>query len=74
MMIVQNLKYCIPFFGEVCLVWQGEAAAKNGVSYKNTYSWIMTFKNGSIIKATAFLDAYELVTQINNETNGTSGN
>lgn len=59
---------------QVILVWQGEVTAKNGDSYKNTYCWNMTFENDSIIKATAFLDTYELVRLLNNEANGTTRN
>lgn len=45
---------------KVILLWNGQAMAKDGQPYNNTYSWHMTFKKDSITKVIALLDTYEL--------------
>lgn len=44
----------------VWLNWKGTATTITDEKYQNHYAWMLTLKNDSIIKATAFLDTYEL--------------
>jgi ketosteroid isomerase-like protein len=51
----------------VLMLWEGEAKAKDGLPYNNTYCWQMTLKAGKIISAIAYLDTYilqELMTRV----------
>lgn len=44
--------------GETVVVhFDGEALALDGRPYRNTYAWFMTFRDGRIVKVTAFYDA-----------------
>jgi ketosteroid isomerase-like protein len=44
----------------VIVIWDGTSTAKDGKPYNNTYAWVMTIKNGHIIKAIAFFDTIAL--------------
>lgn len=44
----------------VAALWSGQATAKDGQPYNNTYAWFMTFRGGKIAKVTAFFDSIEL--------------
>ncbi len=44
----------------VWLNWKGTATTITNESYENHYAWMLTIKSDSIIRATAFLDTYEL--------------
>jgi uncharacterized protein len=48
---------------KVALQWEGQATAKNGTIYHQTYCWVMRFENGKVREGTAYLDT-ELITQI----------
>jgi ketosteroid isomerase-like protein len=37
--------------------WDGEGVALDGLPYKNTYAWFMTFDNGLVVEGTAFYDS-----------------
>jgi uncharacterized protein len=43
----------------VIVLWDGEGTARDGKSYKNTYSWYMRMRDGKIVDATAFFDTVE---------------
>ncbi|MGL4618362.1 MAG: nuclear transport factor 2 family protein [Chroococcidiopsis sp.] len=43
----------------VIALWDGEATAKDGKPYRNTYTWYFRMRDGKAIKAIAFLDMYE---------------
>lgn len=40
----------------VVAIWDGATTAKDGKPYRNSYSWVMTLKNGRITNVIAFLD------------------
>ncbi|WP_434673875.1 nuclear transport factor 2 family protein [Pseudomonas sp. R1-15] len=44
----------------VVVLWNGTATALDQKPYNNTYLWQLTFKDGRIIQAMAFLDTYAL--------------
>jgi hypothetical protein len=41
----------------VVILFDAEGTARDGVAYKNTYAWFLTFASGKIVKATAFYDS-----------------
>ncbi len=41
----------------VIVLFDAEGTARDGVAYKNTYAWFLTFAGGKIVKATAFYDS-----------------
>jgi uncharacterized protein len=43
----------------VIALWDGEAIARDGTPYKNTYSWYMKMKEGKIVEVVAFFDTIE---------------
>lgn len=43
----------------VVVLWNGEATAKDGKPYRNTYSWFFRMKDGKAIEAIAVLDSRE---------------
>ena len=43
----------------VIIFFDGAATAKDGVPYRNTYTWYFQMKAGEVIKATAFFDTRE---------------
>jgi hypothetical protein len=45
----------------VVVHWDGQATAKDGSRYENSYSWHMQLENGRITRVTAFLDTWRLV-------------
>lgn len=45
----------------VIALWEGEATAKDGIIYRNTYSWFMKIKDDKIVHVIAFFDSIELV-------------
>lgn len=44
----------------VVVLWNGEATALDQQPYRNSYLWHLTFKDGQITEAKAFLDTYVL--------------
>lgn len=44
----------------VIALWDGEATARDGKPYRNTYSWYMQMRDGKIVNVVAFLDTIEL--------------
>ena len=58
--IIPEVKQIVAQDDVVVAVWQGKAPSRNGKVYSNTYSWVMTLKEGKIIRVTAFLDTYLL--------------
>ncbi|MCQ3000701.1 nuclear transport factor 2 family protein [Pseudomonas syringae] len=44
----------------VVVLWNGEATALDQQPYRNSYLWHLTFKDGQITQAKAFLDTYVL--------------
>ena len=43
--------------GDVVVVrWDGAAEMKDGQTYRNSYAWFFTMRNGKVVEATAFLD------------------
>lgn len=43
----------------VIALWDGEATAKDGKPYRNTYTWYFRMRDGKAIEAIAFLDMQE---------------
>lgn len=41
----------------VIMLFDAEGAARDGVPYRNTYSWFLTFADDQIVKGTAFFDS-----------------
>ncbi|MEX7472977.1 nuclear transport factor 2 family protein [Mycobacterium adipatum] len=41
----------------VVVFFDAEGAARDGVPYRNTYSWFLTLRDGQIVKASAFFDS-----------------
>ena len=41
----------------VVVVWDGEGTRLDGRPYENTYAWIMQFRGGLVVEATAFYDS-----------------
>ncbi|OKH32671.1 hypothetical protein NIES2119_25490 [[Phormidium ambiguum] IAM M-71] len=40
----------------VIVLWDGEATARDGRAYRNTYTWYFRMKDDQVIEAIAFLD------------------
>ena len=49
---------------EVVVRWEQETPTRRGASYRNSYAWFLTMRDGKVTAVTAFLDlhAYEAVT------------
>jgi uncharacterized protein len=43
----------------VIALWDGEAVARDGRPYRNTYTWFMKMREGRIVEVTAFFDTIE---------------
>lgn len=41
----------------VIVLFDGEATARDGVPYRNTYTWFLTFADNRIVKGTTFFDS-----------------
>lgn len=41
---------------EVIILWNGEATARDGRGYRNTYAWFFTMRDGRVVRARALLD------------------
>ena len=41
----------------VIVMWEGEGTTTAGTTYRNTYAWFMTFRDGKVIDGTAFFDS-----------------
>jgi ketosteroid isomerase-like protein len=41
----------------VVVVWDGEGTTTAGTSYRNTYAWILTLRDGAVVHGTAFYDS-----------------
>jgi ketosteroid isomerase-like protein len=41
----------------VVVVWDGEGTRLDGKPYENSYAWIMRFREGLVVEATAFFDS-----------------
>ena len=41
----------------VVVLWDGEGVANDGTTYRNTYAWFMTVKDGKVVEGTAFYDS-----------------
>lgn len=41
----------------VAVVWDGEGTTITGTTYRNTYAWFMTLKDGQVEEGTAFYDS-----------------
>jgi ketosteroid isomerase-like protein len=40
----------------VALVWDGEGVTTAGTTYRNTYAWFLTLRDGKVVDGTAFYD------------------
>jgi ketosteroid isomerase-like protein len=40
----------------VAVRWDGAAPTKDGQTYRNSYAWFFTLRDGQVVEATAFLD------------------
>ena len=41
----------------VIVLWDGEGTALDGLPYRNTYAWFLTFRDGLVARAVAFYDS-----------------
>jgi ketosteroid isomerase-like protein len=41
----------------VAVVWDGEGTTTAGTTYRNTYAWFMTLRDGKVVNGTAFYDS-----------------
>lgn len=44
----------------VVAIWDGEATAVDGSTYRNSYAWHMQLRDGQIVRVIAFLDTWAL--------------
>jgi uncharacterized protein len=43
--------------GDTVVVWDGEGTTTAGTSYRNTYAWFLTLRDGEVVDGTAFYDS-----------------
>ncbi len=41
----------------VAVVWDGEGTTTAGTTYRNTYAWFLTLRDGEVVAGTAFFDS-----------------
>jgi uncharacterized protein len=41
----------------VIVMWDGEGTTTAGTTYRNTYAWFMTLRDGKVVDGTAFYDS-----------------
>jgi uncharacterized protein len=41
----------------VVVLWDGEGTTTAGTTYRNTYAWFMTLRDGEVVDGTAFYDS-----------------
>ena len=63
--IVPTVRQIVAQGPDVVGHWDGQATAKDGSRYENSYSWHMQLENGRITRVTAFLDTWRLVELMN---------
>lgn len=63
--IVPTVRQIVAQGPYVVVHWDGQATAKDGSRYENSYSWHMQLENGRITRVTAFLDTWRLVELMN---------
>lgn len=63
--IVPSVRQIVAQGSLVVAYWDGQATAKDGSRYTNSYSWHMQLKNGRITHVTAFLDTWRLAELMN---------
>lgn len=63
--IVPTVRQIVAQGQHVVALWDGQATAKDGSRYENSYSWHMQLENGRITRVTAFLDTWRLVELMN---------
>ena len=63
--IVPTVRQIVAQGPHVVVHWDGQATAKDGSRYENSYSWHMELENGRITRVTAFLDTWRLVELMN---------
>lgn len=63
--IVPTVRQIVAQGPHVVAFWDGQATAKDGSRYENSYSWHMQLENGRITRVTAFLDTWRLVELMN---------
>lgn len=63
--IVPTVRQIVAQGQHVVTFWDGQATAKDGSRYENSYSWHMQLENGRITRVTAFLDTWRLVELMN---------
>lgn len=59
--IVPTVRQILAQGPNVVVHWDGQATAKDGSRYENSYSWHMQLENGRITRVKAFLDTWRLV-------------
>lgn len=63
--IVPSVRQIVAQGSLVVAYWDGQATAKDGSRYTNSYSWHMQLENGRITHVTAFLDTWRLAELMN---------
>jgi ketosteroid isomerase-like protein len=41
----------------VVVVWDGEGTTRAGTTYRNTYAWVLTLRDGKVVHGVAFFDS-----------------
>ncbi|HEY1027697.1 MAG TPA: nuclear transport factor 2 family protein [Pseudomonas sp.] len=63
--IVPSVRQIVAQGSDVVAIWDGQATARDGSRYENSYAWHMQLENGRITRVTAFLDTWRLVELMN---------
>jgi ketosteroid isomerase-like protein len=42
---------------DVVVTWDGEGTTTEGKTYRNTYAWFLTLRDGLVVRGTAFFDS-----------------
>lgn len=61
--IAPTLRDIIAEDDRVVLQWDGHATGKNGLTYDQTYCWVMRIENGKVREGIAYLDT-ELIARL----------
>lgn len=52
--------YDAPEENTVVVIWEGEGITRFGSTYRNTYAWFLTLRDGKVVRGIAFFDSIAL--------------
>lgn len=58
--IVPQVEHVFAHGDQVVVLWHGSATRRDGGEYRNRYAWHLTFADGRIVHAVAYLDTWTL--------------